>query len=394
MKHSKKSNYFEWRERMRKNIWEIDKSFHCPLIGLCLNISEQRRILKKAGYKVKKLNDPNCHEILVDAISEDSPLAKRVQKFLDTKYKDALERWDNLIDTEYLTAWRASIDGEQMAADFYGMVTRPDFLEREHELFTDSAHILSFYKWQQMQKLQKAYSNLQNQYEYLEQKIKESRSRNLEISINEKALRQKLKKMQQTNAILQKQLDEKEKQTTATHKRSEDETDMQLRLDKQAAIIHRLKVENGQLKSQNSGMANLLAREKQVNQILANEISALAPKNKIEQCENCPNNALFKKRVLLVGGITKLRNYYRDVVERFEGVFEYHDGYIRNGNDNLDELVRRADYVLCPVDVNSHRACLNVKKFCNKWDKPYHMLRNAGISSVAMALTKIAQAGV
>ncbi|HEC36184.1 MAG TPA: DUF2325 domain-containing protein, partial [Anaerolineae bacterium] len=41
--------------------------------------------------------------------------------------------------------------------------------------------------------------------------------------------------------------------------------------------------------------------------------------------------------------------------------------------------------------VNSHRACLSVKKICKKWEKPYYMLPSSSVSSISRALTDVAE---
>jgi hypothetical protein len=108
------------------------------------------------------------------------------------------------------------------------------------------------------------------------------------------------------------------------------------------------------------------------------------------ECETCPNRDLCARRVLLVGGITKLCAFYRDLVEKMGGEFGYHDGRASGGERALENLIGWADVVLCPVDVNSHRACLSVKKTCKKWEKPYYMLPSSSVSSISRALADVA----
>ena len=58
----------DWRaieEPLRLRFWEIDDSFKCPVIGTCLDITEQRQILKKEGISVKNKSDFEIHEIIV-----------------------------------------------------------------------------------------------------------------------------------------------------------------------------------------------------------------------------------------------------------------------------------------------------------------------------------------
>ncbi len=101
---------------------------------------------------------------------------------------------------------------------------------------------------------------------------------------------------------------------------------------------------------------------------------------------SCAACDLCQKRVLMVGGITKMEDRYREVVEMRGGVFEYHDGYIRNGARNLEGVIRRADMVLCPVNCNSHTACGVVKNLGKKYGKPVFMLAGSSVSALAQAV--------
>jgi hypothetical protein len=128
------------------------------------------------------------------------------------------------------------------------------------------------------------------------------------------------------------------------------------------------------------------------NQQLVDEISGL-----IDQfadwtacrdtcAENCPEFQLCEQRVLIVGGITKLKHLYRDLVESSGGTFDYHDGYLKNGRQSLEARVRRSDLVICPVNCNSHGACQKVKALCKKFNKPAKMLPSSSLSAISNAL--------
>ncbi len=101
---------------------------------------------------------------------------------------------------------------------------------------------------------------------------------------------------------------------------------------------------------------------------------------------SCPAYDECPKRILIVGGMTKLKSHYRRLVENKGAVFEYHDGYMRSGERGLEGRVRRSDMILCPVSCNSHGACSSLKRLCRKHRKPFCMLRNASLSAISNAL--------
>lgn len=82
----------------RKNplrFWEIDSFFKCPMIGMCLTLSEQKQILKKAGISIKNKSPYEIHEILVASSDNESRLSRKVDRLLNRKYgKESAELLD------------------------------------------------------------------------------------------------------------------------------------------------------------------------------------------------------------------------------------------------------------------------------------------------------------
>jgi len=107
----------------------------------------------------------------------------------------------------------------------------------------------------------------------------------------------------------------------------------------------------------------------------------------INRCDaNCPSFDLCKKRILIVGGITRMESLYRELIESHGGVFEYHDGYVKKGAKKLESRLKRADIVVCPVNCNSHAACIMVKNLGKKYGKTVHMLASFSMSSISRAI--------
>jgi hypothetical protein len=107
----------------------------------------------------------------------------------------------------------------------------------------------------------------------------------------------------------------------------------------------------------------------------------------LNRCDaGCPSFNLCKKRILIVGGITRMESLYRELIEGHGGIFEYHNGYVKNGVKKLESSFKRADIVVCPVNCNSHAACIIVKNLGKKHRKTVCMLASFSLSSVARAI--------
>lgn len=144
------------------------------------------------------------------------------------------------------------------------------------------------------------------------------------------------------------------------------------------------------LKDQNRQLLLGLNRQREMNDCLKKETESIAIKfSTLNRCDaTCPSFDLCQKRILIVGGIVKIKDRYKKLIEENGGIFEYHDGYVKGGAKGLKDQVRRADLVLCPVNCNSHNACSLVKKIGKKYSRPVHMLAGSGLSAISQALLK------
>ena len=104
---------------------------------------------------------------------------------------------------------------------------------------------------------------------------------------------------------------------------------------------------------------------------------------------NCPGLSLCGKTVLYVGGLNNLIPHYRQLVEQYGGRFLHHDGGKEASRTLLPKMLTTADAVFCPIDCISHDACNCVKKMCKRYQKPFVLMRSAGLSSLAKGLSEI-----
>ena len=174
--------------------------------------------------------------------------------------------------------------------------------------------------------------------------------------------------------------------------------DLQIRVDDLEQTIRQIRTENAELaKERDEALLYALSLDEGENRAQACSRQA----ETLEACdgdcgggcagdcagdcaESCPSFNLCRQRVLIVGGIERMESRYRKLVEEEGGgILEYHAGHMRGGKKQLEKCLQRADVVLCPVNCNSHGACLMVKNLAKKYRKPVHMMPNFSISAVA-----------
>ncbi len=103
--------------------------------------------------------------------------------------------------------------------------------------------------------------------------------------------------------------------------------------------------------------------------------------------ETCPSFDVCSKRVLIVGGVERMETLYRQVIEGGGGELDYHSGSLQGGTRQLEKSLRRADIILCPVNCNSHGACIKVKNLAKKHNKTCYMLPNGSMSTLSRLLS-------
>jgi hypothetical protein len=163
-----------------------------------------------------------------------------------------------------------------------------------------------------------------------------------------------------------------------------------------AAMPHTEKVTRLQVlleaaRSEKQGLEEECARLRNEIEVLAREISQGMPceASGHPESSSCPcpiKDILREKHVAMVGGINSLECHYRDLVQAMGGTFHRHDGNCRGGECLIHDCVRKADLVICPVEVNSHNAMKSVKKLCKNLGVPCCFPRTAGLSGFRTAI--------
>ncbi|RKX62579.1 MAG: hypothetical protein DRP34_03895 [Thermodesulfobacteriota bacterium] len=88
----------------------------------------------------------------------------------------------------------------------------------------------------------------------------------------------------------------------------------------------------------------------------------------------------MNKSVLIVGGLDRLVNHYKEIARAFKCQFYHHCGDCNGGKKKLYRLVDQADVIFCSININSHTACALIKKRCKKQGKPFFFLKSSGLS--------------
>ncbi|KMQ52547.1 Membrane protein involved in colicin uptake [Chitinispirillum alkaliphilum] len=373
--------------QVKKNIWEIGEQYFCPVVGFCLSVEEQKKVYAKCtkGRSVK-LNGIDLHEFLVIGISKDSQIARRVERTLNLKYAKSIEKYKGISFREWLKEIDSLLNPDDYGACIWISAAHTNWKKELNAQIYGKIHMYSHKMPSELKEKNRLANELQSDYETLSENYNELRSRfkwaqNEVIRLNDEC-----NKLDKANVELTAKLRSVIEEKSEIFDLKDRVEFLQEQLKKQKNLTIDLQHENDTLRKNNAETKNNV-------ESLKDDFSAVLKSVTIQQqscCEECEKVDLCQKRVLIVGGLSKMLSYYRDLVHQLGGKFDYHDGRCHSGTDILNGQIKQSDVVICPVDINSHAACLQVKKSCKRARKHFYMLRKSSISSLYTTLITVA----
>lgn len=391
-----------------RRIWDIDRAYFCPIVGFCLSEEERRSIHRRSvAAPAPRLEGIALHEWLVKELGvREGAAASRVERLLDAKHAKELDRARHV----ELGSWLAAAE-ELLCATGYGAfiwitAKYARFGKKENDRLYGLVHMYAHSLRDELERAEAELSSLARREEKTaaarddyKRRLKESqkeleRLKRVSCSVRvaeakptpgtgEAALRAQ-------NAALEAEAQTLRRETLALR-------DEVRRLE---ALERRESAWLLEAKRDMDAFFSAVRKASPARGGCALGCAAGDGPGALEgqSCRGAELGSagglgcdLCERRVLIVGGLDRLKGFYRDVVNRMNGSFLYHDGDCHS--QELPSLISQADVVLCPVDVNSHAACLRVKKDCKEAGKDYYMLRKSSVSTVYEALARVAANG-
>lgn len=373
-----------------RHIWEVSPSYRCPLIGACFDAAEHRRVLKKVGIRTKGMSLYEVHVNIMGHLRDKNRLSQRVDSVLNHKYKWFLEQFGDAEEDTLKKEWERSLDEGGFEGLFYLACVRRDISDELVDQFFGDIHMMSHAAINSVTISRKEVTEKQHKIDSLEAKLKD-----------QKQLYQRLKKENQT---LNRELESAKKRIAGFEAHQSklsntgEDSSGEQQVSGKSSIDHENKfrtLSEKAIEQENTiqKLKTQLEESKSFNKHLQKDIEDLILHFSLEPATDSPeldqedlNLDLGSKKVLIVGGMTKIKHLYQHVIEANGGHFEYHDGYMKAGNQSLNAKVSRSDLIICPVNCNSHNACSKVKKLCQKHKKPLKMLSNASVTAISAAI--------
>ena len=373
----------------RRKLWDIPHKFHCPLIGVCFDCDELRRLMTKVMHLPRDASDFLLHTTAVGCCSERSSLAEVLQKSLEKRCQLTLRQYAAIkTDCELRMAWRAACrENKDIPAVLWACWSHPSCNERlEQEIYGD-IHMIQHQLGSHVRNDLKAMKALQVEHAELQQRLDaslaemEEQRQKRAVQANEAA---------QTIAQLRADLVGKEAWVINQSKESRTLREAIADLETRQRLTQRLAEAEARAKESRllaEDLAQELGRLRDFAKYAEETIALLTRED--EAVEALPESQLSGKCVLCVGGRSGAVSSYREAVEQSGGHFMHHDGGLEESLHRIDGALAAADIVICQAGCISHNAYWRVKELCKRTGKPCMFVKNSGISSFGRAVSEL-----
>jgi hypothetical protein len=362
----------------RLKFWEVDHLFKCPLVGTCLTLSEQRQLLKKFDPSGTLKTPFEMHEMLVACSDTENALSRRVDNLLNGKFGREAGK---LLDLEYeafLSEFKARIRTGDHDFLLWAAAIRPGLPKKlKREIFGE-IHMAMHWNGEHCAELQRTLNRQEKELLHLRQCVEEGKRHRRSLQKENESLKREQAELKARSAAAERERSKVERsgEGNASPGKIGSERDIAVLkqdLEGMRRTLREKERDAALLREENLRLTSEIEKQEELNsRFLSESQEVIRELISLSRCHaQCPSFDLCKKRVLIVGGMTRMASLYRDLIEGSGGVFEYHDGYMQKGDGRLESLLKRADVVLCPVNCNSHTACTLVKNLAKKHNKTF-----------------------
>lgn len=391
--------------RKRSKLWELADKYHCPVIGTCIQVSELQNLARRFKFTACLRDEFALHTEAVGWSRSRNEVSEALQRLLDRKYENWVARFAKLkSDAEVHQLWQECLGRGEVAGPFWAALSHKASEAETRQLVYADIHMLSHQVGagqaadsRRLGHLEKENAALRlgleeeraqhaRQVAELQSRLAEMESRLLEsqaIADEAEKLRRRLGQFESGQAMV-----EMGQRLTTLQIANE-----QLRIAAQRAgeldrALQASRDEAGRLARERDSLG---AEREALERLL---LAAAGPdaEDCSGDCSGCAGRGVgaAQRCILYVGGRTSLVNQYRKLAERLGIRLLHHDGGLEEALSRLPEMIHGADAVVCPTDCVSHSAYYHLKNHCRRVGKPCLFFRGAGVSSFAVAMTRLA----
>lgn len=374
----------------RRRLWEVPRTAHCPVVGVCLPLDTLRRVVNKALGGETVASDYDLHVGVVTECGQRNRVSEAVQRELERRCAHAVRHFAKAKTAEaMMELWAAAIQAGDVAAPLWAALTHPRCEQEQHEQICRDIHMIQHQAGATVRADVRQLVELQKENRALAKDLADARAK-VAVVLTERASEHDRLAAQ----LMQARATAIGKDTTLEALRAENaslreampELQSRLHLSQRAADLtartRALDAEVAELRR------SLAATERELHESQARAAAAAARPAVADDAVAAPI-ALSERTILCVGGRHAQIPIYRDLVERHGGRFSHHDGGIEDNAHRLDASLAAADLVICQTGCLSHNAYWLVKDHCKRTGKRCVYLDQPSAASFARSLAAL-----
>jgi len=413
----------------KRRIWEFQSSTTCRVLGLSFDEKGLKKIFKELKLSHDNLYPTafKMHQHLAQVCGTKNQHAKRIEKILDRQFA-AYKNKPGIADPLKICDFIECNKGAEAGGDTFKDVPISALIwfaarnvadktngngnskEIETRIYT-ALHLrehqaLRFYDdlsrklpggkaeniMKELRTALETNDKLQRNYKRLEQKREELISEREALREDKTGIIHELEEQRRLNGRLRREIDEAGgesmlEQVNSMKKELAFLREERKRLNRENAALVKISSSNFNAVNAREGMKMKRTMAGVEGKFAA---SACDSRDNIDGSSPDELSQLKDMRVAYVGGVESLESCYKQMAESFGCPFCYHCGHCKGGKKAIEGIVDKNDVVFCPIDINSHNACLLVKRACKMHDKPCYFLRSSGVSALKRGLANFA----
>jgi hypothetical protein len=374
----------------RRRLWEVDRSCHCPLVGVSLPMDTLRRLVNKALGGAAVANDYEVHAGAVSECARRCKLAELMQAELDTRYVREIQAFKAAKSALAVAElWIAALKAGDVAGAFWAALSHPRCDMPLQEALCRDLHMFQHQAGAGVRLEIARFNALADENGVLVRELGKVQERVT------RAMAEKMAEIEQLQTgLVQARAEAIAKDShisflthdldslRATVPQLEERQRLQQRLDLMAQRLEAADAQNAELRRKLAQAERTASVHERSDGVIPIEL--LTPASPQQAVVH-----LQEKLVLCVGGRSGNVANYRDVVERVGGRFSHHDGGLEDSSTALDANLAAADLVICQTGCISHNAYWRVKDFCKRTGKRCVFVENPSTSSLERGLAQI-----
>jgi hypothetical protein len=357
-------------------IWNVPSHQLCTLIGYCIDAPYIRKLRKRfptITADIQGETDYELHAFCVNACLDKNLLSTHLNKYLNRSYQTIVSALRQHKTDEAVEAfWRSTDlnDDRQIAGFCWALLTSQYASPMIKQKLYGEIHMLSHISGQALRIEQKKLT-IEN-CRLLQEQPKQARA----------LLRQQARyeNQQEITKSLENQIIDLKQKLLVKNGKTSDLSDSQAN--------ELFKNYEKTIWSQHSQMVKLQVKlklqEQQYDELKASQLNntKLEINTTNSDTKVIPfNSDLCGKSILYVGGFSRHKDRFKQLIESINGQFLYHDGGMQQSTQLLNMMVKKADAVFCPIDCISHGAVGRIKSLTKTECKDCIFLRSPSLTS-------------